>query len=235
MWLESSTVRPCVAQLDDALAEHRVHQRVEARGRLVEQQQLDVGGERGDQRDLLPVALGVGARLLGRVELEALQELGAALLVEAAAQPAEQVDHLAAGEVRPQRHLAGHVGQAAVQPLHVAPGIAAEQPRHAGVGAQQAEQDADRGRLAGAVRAEQAVDLAGPHLEVEAVERLACRRTTCSASRSLPPRPWSTTAVRRSCPPRTMYTIVRRVRRERAGRPETGTPPAERRPGWQAD
>ena len=58
--------------LADHLAEHRLHQRVQAGGRLVEQQQLDVGGERGDQRHLLPVALGVGAALLARVEVEAL-------------------------------------------------------------------------------------------------------------------------------------------------------------------
>ena len=40
--------------------EHRLHQRVEAGGRLVEEQQLDVGGQRGDEGDLLPVALRVG-------------------------------------------------------------------------------------------------------------------------------------------------------------------------------
>ena len=53
----------------------------------------------------------------------------AALLVEAAAQAAEQVDRLAAGEVRPQRHVAGHVGEPAVQGDRVAPRVAAEQPR----------------------------------------------------------------------------------------------------------
>ena len=63
----------------DPLLEDRLHQRVEAGGRLVEEQQLDVGGERGDQGDLLPVALGVGAALLARVEVEALEQLGAAL------------------------------------------------------------------------------------------------------------------------------------------------------------
>ena len=72
--------------------EDLLHQRVQAGGRLVEQQQLDVGGERGDQRDLLPVALGVGAALLARVEVEPLEQLVAALLVQPAAQPAEQVD-----------------------------------------------------------------------------------------------------------------------------------------------
>jgi hypothetical protein len=41
-----------------------------------------------------------------------------------------------------------------------------------GIGPQQAEQDADRGGLAGPVRAEESVHLTCLHLEVEAVERL---------------------------------------------------------------
>ena len=63
-----------------------------------------------------------------RVELEPLEELGAAGRVDAAAQPAEQVDHLAAGQVRPQRDVAGDVGEPAVQRGDVAPGVAAEEP-----------------------------------------------------------------------------------------------------------
>ena len=48
---------PAVAQLGHALAEGLLHQRVEAAGRLVEQVELGVRRERGDERDLLPVAL----------------------------------------------------------------------------------------------------------------------------------------------------------------------------------
>jgi hypothetical protein len=58
-----------------------------------------------------------------------------------------------------------------VQRDGVAPRIAAEQADTAGVGAEQAEQDADGGRLAGPVRPEEAVHLAGLHLEVEPVQR----------------------------------------------------------------
>jgi hypothetical protein len=71
MWLDSSTVGPLPPSLD-ALAEDLLHQRVQARGRLVEDEQLDVGRERRDQRHLLPVALGVGAAFLRRVEVEPL-------------------------------------------------------------------------------------------------------------------------------------------------------------------
>ena len=67
------------------------------------------------------------APFLRRVQLEPLQQLGARRWVEAAAQPAEQVDDLAAGQVRPEVDVAGHVGEPPVQRGGVAPGVAAEQ------------------------------------------------------------------------------------------------------------
>jgi hypothetical protein len=124
----------------------------------------------GDERDLLPVAPGVGARLLGRVQGEPLDERLAAFRVQAAAQPAQQVDDLTAGQAGPQRHVAGHVGQPAVQAHRVVPRVPAEQAGLAGVLLQQAEQDADRRGLARAVRAEEGVHLAGAHGQVQAVQ-----------------------------------------------------------------
>ena len=88
--------------LADDLLEGLLHQRVQPGGRLVEHQQLDLGGERGDQRDLLPVALGVVARPLGRVEVEALDQLRAPVRADAAVHLGEHVDALAAAEARPQ-------------------------------------------------------------------------------------------------------------------------------------
>ena len=67
-------------------------------------------------------------------------------------------------------HVAGYVGEPAVQRDRVAPRVAAEQLDGAAVGAQQAEQDPDGGGLAGAVGAEEAVHLARGHGEVEAVQ-----------------------------------------------------------------
>src|SRR5450756_1711896 len=66
MWLDSRTVPPA--------------------GRLVEQVQLDVRGQAGDDRDLLPVPLGVGAAPLGGVQLEPVDQLVAAGVVH---RPAE--------------------------------------------------------------------------------------------------------------------------------------------------
>ena len=85
----------------------------------------------------------------------------------------EQVDHLAAGQLGPEVHVAGHVGQATVEVHRVAPRITAEQRHLARVGPQQTEQHPDRRRLAGAVRPEEAVHLARLDHEVEPVERPA--------------------------------------------------------------
>ncbi len=154
----------------DAVAEGSFHQRVQAAGRLVEQEELGVAGQRGDQRDLLPVALGVGAGLLGRVELEAFGQVLPALGVQAAAQPAQEVDDLAAGQARPQGDVAGDVGQPAVQGHGVAPRVTAEQFGVARARAQQAEQDPQGGGLARAVRAEEGVHLTLADGQVQAVQ-----------------------------------------------------------------
>jgi hypothetical protein len=156
--------------LGDNPAEDLLHERVQTRGRLVEQQELDVRGQRRDEGDLLPVALGVGVALLPRVEVETLQQLRAAPRVEPAAQPSQQVDHLAAGQAGPQRDIAGHVGQPAVQRGGVRPGIAAQQPGDAPIGAQQAEEDPDRGGLSRAVGTEEAMHLARFDDQVEPVQ-----------------------------------------------------------------
>jgi hypothetical protein len=91
--------------------------------------------------------------------------------VDAAAQPAEQVDDLPAGQARPQRQVARHVRQPPVQLDRVAPRIAAEQRHLARVGLQQPQQDTDRGGLARAVRPQEGMHLTGTHLKIQPVER----------------------------------------------------------------
>src|SRR5205823_1185571 len=117
-------------------------------------------------------ALGVGPPLLRRIELEAFQQARAALGVEPAPQPPQQVDDLAARERGPQRDIAGHVGEPPVQLHRLAPGVAPEQDSAAGIGPQEPEQDADRRGLARAVGPEEPVHLAGRHGEVEPVQCL---------------------------------------------------------------
>jgi hypothetical protein len=116
-------------------------------------------------------ALRVRARLLGRVQLEPLEQLRAAALVQPAAEAAEQIDRLAAGQVGPEVDVSGHVREPAVERDGIAQRIAAQEPRLARIGAQQAEQNPDRGRLPGAVRAEEPVHLAGLHGQVQPIQR----------------------------------------------------------------
>ena len=102
--------------LGDALVEDLLHQRVEPGGRLVEDQQLGVGRERRDERDLLPVALGVGAALLGRVELEPLEQL----VATAGAGSPSRIRSSRSTVSPPDRlghrvDVAGHVGEPAVE------------------------------------------------------------------------------------------------------------------------
>ena len=150
MWLDSSTVVPAATRSATHVGEHLLHQRVQPGRRLVEHQQVDVGGERRDQRDLLPVALGVGPALLGRVEVEPLQQLLAAPGAGVgAAHPQQHVDRLAAAtgsatapRRRARRPAGGGSRRASRQ------GSSAEHARRAAVDAQQPEQRPDRRRLA---------------------------------------------------------------------------------------
>jgi hypothetical protein len=127
-----------VGNLVDTLAKSPVHQRVQARCRFVEDVQLGVAAERGDDGHLLAVALGIRTSLFVRVEVEPLDQLVTTPGVDGAvaAQPSQEVDGLLSSQVGPQRHVARHIGDPAVQRHRVAPRIAAEQSDVAAVGAQ---------------------------------------------------------------------------------------------------
>ena len=90
------------------LAERDLHQRIQAVGRLVEDQQVGAAGERGDQLDPLPVAL--RERVLVDVELEALDERVAVCGVGARAAFREVGERFGARERGPQKRLAGDIG-----------------------------------------------------------------------------------------------------------------------------
>jgi hypothetical protein len=71
-------------------------------------------GQRGYQGDLLPVALGIVADPLRRIQLEAFDQLCTALLVDAAVRRADHVEALASGQARPEGDVAGDVREAPV-------------------------------------------------------------------------------------------------------------------------
>ena len=163
------------AQLTHVLPEDLFHERVETARRLVEQEELGVGGQCRDECDLLPVALGVGARLLGGIEVESLEQLGLPGRLVTALESAEQVDDLATGGIGPEGDVARHVGQACVELGDVRPRVETEHACVPPIGAHGSQQDSQGRGLAGAVGSEEAVHLARLDRQVEPVER--CRRT----------------------------------------------------------
>ena len=166
------------AELADQVLDLGRADRVEARGRLVEQDQLGVVDQRLGQADPALHALGVLAELavLGGAQadhvdqpVDPLGPLGRRDLE----QPAVEVERLLGVqelvEVRLLGQVAdplvlGDVGRRLVEDQRVALGRE-----------EQAEQELDRGRLARAVGPEQAEDLAPVDLEVERLERLDLR------------------------------------------------------------
>ena len=111
------------------------HQGIKARSGLVQEEKLHVTGQSGHQRNLLPVALGVGPAPYRGVQLEALDQAGSPPRVEPAAKPSQEIDHLTAGEGGPQRHVAGDVRQTPVQIHSIEPRVTAKEADGPGIGA----------------------------------------------------------------------------------------------------
>ena len=86
--------------------------------------------------------------------------------------PGLDAQRLAHGEERVEHELLRDDPERAPRGAIVGDDIVAEDPRRAAIGAGQPGQDRDQRRLAGAVRAEQAEELALPDDEVDARERL---------------------------------------------------------------
>ena len=145
--------------------------RIEARGGLVEKQQVRLAHQRAGQRQalLLPARelADPGAALL--VELDELQHLvdRPAALAERAEEADGLLDRQLLGELRLLELDAEPLAQLAILPG--APALA-EQLDLALVGRGQPFEDLDGRRLAGAVGAEQAEALAAADLEIEAVD-----------------------------------------------------------------
>ncbi len=156
-----------VARLADEPEERLLDERVEARRRLVEDEQVRPVLERDDQADLLLVALRVLLEPPARVEVERLDQLGDVGLVHAAAQVAEVGDGLRAGQPVVQVELAGQIADPAMDRDRIGGRLDAEDLGAPGCRPDEVEQDAHRRRLAGAVRPEEPEDLALGDLEVE--------------------------------------------------------------------
>ena len=139
-----------------------LQERVEAAGRLVEDEQLRLVHEGLHDADLLPVALGQPLDLPTEVEVEASAQPVDPRPWHPTAQVAEVREQLASGLPAVDDEVAGEVADPAAQrPGPVGARVGAE---HLGaaplVGRIRSSRMPDGGRLAGAVRAEEAVHLA---------------------------------------------------------------------------
>ncbi len=123
---------------------------------------------------LLPPAQGTGKLLLSIAEVvlpeqcvDPLHRLRARDVLHRS----EELEVLAHGEILEQRELLGHVSDAPAQCLGLLGNPQAQHLDLALAGREQAAQHADRGRLAGTVRAEETVDLRLRHVQVDLVHR----------------------------------------------------------------
>ena len=178
MWLDRNAVRPSRDGLAQQLEERLLDERIEARGGLVEHEQVGPVLEGDHEPDLLLVALRVLLEAAARVEIEAGDEVGLVARIDAAAEVGEVLDRLTARQPVVEGELAGQVADAAMDGDRIDGRL---DPEDAGTPARRAnevEQGADGRRLARAVGAEEAEDLARVDLEVDVDDpAMRCRRT----------------------------------------------------------
>ena len=149
--------------------------RVEAGGRLVEEEEVRRDDQAGGDVEPPPHAAGIGldlpARRLG--EAEAAEQVLGAALASRRERPSSRASSLRfSAPVRSSSTEANWPVRLIrpAQRVGVAHHVEAEHVRRPGVGPEQRREDADHRRLAGAVRPEQAEDRAPPHGKVDAVD-----------------------------------------------------------------
>ena len=82
----------------------------------------------------------------------------------------DEIEILLDAQVLPKAEPLRHVADLALDRFALRDHIVTEAGAAAGIGAQQPAEHADEGRLAAAVRAEKAVDLAGAHLQIDMID-----------------------------------------------------------------
>ncbi len=147
---------------------------IEAGQRLVQDQQARLVHQRARQRHLLAHALGEALAALMRVrrETETLDQRARVRLRPRrldAPQPGHELEIFERRQLVVNRRLVGHPGDQPLGRDRIGQGVDAEDRDRARVRLEQPRDDAERGRLARPVRAEQRIELARAHGQVETV------------------------------------------------------------------
>ncbi len=163
---------PAVACLGDHGQELVLHQRIEPAGRLVEDQEVGPWRERQEQGDLSSVARREVAGGPIEIDLQALGDRVHARHVQAPSEPADRCDELARGHPFGKSQLARDVTDSTSHADPVTAWIPPEYLDRSARRPDEVEQAADGRALAGAVRPDEAKDLAPPNLQVDAADCL---------------------------------------------------------------
>ncbi len=174
-WVVTMSVRPPVAQPVQLLPDTGSQERVDPRGRLVEEQERRVVDERAGQLEppLHPAGQAAGASATDLPQVEQLEDLAGPPTTRSEQHPeqrADEVDVLADGQIREQGERLGHVADPLARLPSERAGFLAEDRdgpggRHQGTG-----QQADGRRLAGARRTDHTKDGAGRDDERDVVD-----------------------------------------------------------------
>ena len=154
-------------RLPDHAFELLLHEGIEAGGGFVQYEKLRLVHEGANDGYFLPVAVGQGANVAGKV---ALQPVGQPLDVgpgKAALQVGGVEEKLLAGEIGVERRVGGEVANAPSHLQGSGLGIHAEHSGRAAGGTDEVEEEADGGGLAGAIGAEIAENAAGHDLHIK--------------------------------------------------------------------
>ncbi len=168
---------PRFGQMVDALPELAPRQRIDAGGRLIEKQNGRLMHQRTSQREPLLVAQrqfhGLGIGILAQVEL--IKGPGQPLFAPCAAQAigrGEKIQVLPCSEIAVERKFLRHIADALARVCAGRAQIGARNAQRAGRRWQQAAEHAKSRALARAIGTEQTEDLALPHVEADALDRL---------------------------------------------------------------
>ena len=161
----------------NSLSDFVARDRIESRGRLVEDQQARPAGE-GEQQhrlDVLTAARGRCTLCSGR-RLKRLTSVLRVLRIPARVDRSDELHVPAERRVAEQPHLVGNETDVAFGDGLVVGHRVAQNAHFARVGREQSGQQANGGALAGAVRSDEAHDLAGLEVERQVFEREEAER-----------------------------------------------------------